>query len=177
MYALSAAQLARLGNPTQAFVTGRAVVLERFQNGVMLVFSKSNQGFDVAGSEYIFALTKDGRAWRITDTFVETSKNTDTWYTCDLKPGLRPERSGVPWRGFGKAWCQHPEVKSGMGNAKSYEEADITSSFQSYAQGRAFQLSDWKGIAGFSTKQVYIVYYNSTSDPDFVSGRWEPAQP
>lgn len=171
-YRLSDAQLAQLGNPTQPFALNRSVVLERFANGVMLVFAKSDKGFDASGGEFIFALTKDARAWRIADTFVETSKNPDSWYTCDAKPGLRPERSGIPWRGFGKAWCDHPEVRAALGNARSYEESDIDTSFQQYERGRAFQLSDWRGIPGWNRAKVYIVILDS-SDPNFTSGRWE----
>jgi hypothetical protein len=171
-YHLSDTQIARLGNSTQPFVASRSVVLQRFANGVMLVFAKSDKGFDASGGEFIFALTKDGRAWRIADTFVETSKNPDSWYTCDAKPGLRPERSGVPWRGFGKAWCDHPEVRAALGNARSYEESEIDASFQAYAMGRAFQLSDWRGIPGWNSEQVYVVLLGSSA-PDFASGRWE----
>jgi len=169
---LSAIQIAQLGNSTQPFITNRSVVLERFANGVMLVFAQSDKGFDAGGGEFIFALTKDARAWRIVDTFVETSKNPDSWYTCDAKAGLRPERSGVPWRGFGKAWCDHPEVRAALGNARSYEEADITGSFQAYQFGRAFQLSDWRGVPGWDAEEVYVVILDS-SDPSFAAGRWE----
>lgn len=175
-YHLSTTQLAQIGNSMQPFVASRAVVIQRFANGVMLVFAKSDKGFDPSGGEFIFALTRDSRAWRIADTFVETSKNPDTWYTCEGKPGLRPERSGVPWRGFGKAWCDHPEVRAALGNARLYEEADITAAFQSYARGRAFQLSDWHGIQGWSNDKVYVVILDS-SDPNFAAGRWEPVAP
>ncbi len=171
-YHLSDTQLVQLGDSTQPFVASRSVVLERFANGVMLVFAKSDKGFDNSGGEFIFALTKDGRAWRIADTFVETSKNPDSWYTCDRKPGLRPERSGVPWRGFGKAWCDHPEVRAALGSARSYEESDIDASFQAYERGRAFQLSDWRGIPGWNSAKVYVVLLDS-SDPNFAPGRWE----
>ena len=171
-YHLSDTQLAQLGNSTQPFVAHRSVVLERFANGVMLIFAKSDKGFDASGGEFIFALTRDGRAWRIADTFVETSKNPDSWYTCDAKPGLRPERSGVPWRGFGKAWCDHPEVRAALGSARNYEESDIDASFQAYERGRAFQLSDWRGIPGWDREKVYVVILDS-SDSNFASGRWE----
>lgn len=175
-YHLSETQLAQLGNSTQPFVASRAVVIQRFANGVMLVFAKSDKGFDPSGGEFIFALTRDSRAWRIADTFVETSKNPDMWYTCDAKPGLRPERSGVPWRGFGKAWCDHLEVRAALGNARLYEEADITAAFQSYERGRAFQLSDWHGIQGWSNDKVYVVTLDS-GDPNFAAGRWEQSAP
>ncbi len=148
------------------------MVLQRFANGVMLVFAKSDQGFDPSGGEFIFALAGDGRAWRIVDTFVEKSKFPDDWYTCDRAPGLRPERSGVPWRGFGKAWCEHPEVRAALGSARWYEEAEITAAFQSFERGRSFQLSDWRGIPGWDKARSYTVYLDSL-DPNFAAGRWE----
>ncbi len=170
-YKLGDSQLAKLGSPTGTQVPSRQVVLERFQNGVMVVFAASDKGF-VPGGEFIFALAKDGHAWRVADTFVEKSKFPDDWYTCDRKPGLRPERSGVPWRGFGKAWCEHPEVRAALGIAKSYEESEITASLQSFERGRVFQVSDWRGIPGWTTDHVYAVYLDTT-DPSFASGHWE----
>ncbi len=168
----SSAAASSLGKATTPRVAARPVVLQRFANGVMIVFARSDQGFDASGGEYIFALIKDGRAWRIADTFVEKSKNPDDWYTCDRAPGLRPEKSGVPWRGFGKAWCEHTEVRAALGNARSYEEAEITAAFQSFEDGRIFQLSDWRGIPGWDRTKTYTVYQSST-DPNFAAGRWE----
>jgi hypothetical protein len=171
-YPLTTTQVTGLGLPTQPYAAARSIVLERFQNGVMIVFAKSDKGFDSSGGEYIFALAKDGRAWRAADTFVETSKNSDDWYTCQRKPGQRPEKSGVPWRGFGKAWCDHPEIQTALGNTRGYEEADITASFQSFERGRMFLIPDWRGIPGWSTEQAYGVYLDS-NDPNFASGHWE----
>ncbi len=171
-YDLSLDRLALLGAPTSAYVPTRSVVLERFENGVMVIFAKTDKGFDASGSEYIFALAKDGHAYRIADTFVETSKNSDTWYTCDAKTGQRPEKSGVPWRGFGKAWCDHPQVRSALGGTRGYEEADITASFQSFERGRAFQVSEWRGMPGWKSDHVYTVYLDNTAI-DLASGRWE----
>lgn len=177
-YRLSGAQQARLGPPTTLFVKSRQVILQRFVSGVMIIFAKSDKGF-ASGSEYVIALAndtpKDAQAWRSEDTFVETSKMADNWYTCERAPGLRPEKSGIPWRGFGKVWCDHPEVRHALGNAAGYEEADIAASFQDYSRGRAFQLSEWRGIPGWNEKQVYVVYLD-TADPDFAAGRWEESE-
>lgn len=171
-YALTATQLQLLGPATAPLVTERSVVVESFQNGVMVVFAKSATGFDASGGEYIFALARDGSAWRAADTFVEKSKNSDDWYTCDRKPGQRPEKSGVPWRGFGKVWCEHPEIRTALGGTKSYEESDLTASFQSFERGRAFQVSDWRGIPGWNKEHVYVVSLSSY-DTDLAAGRWE----
>ncbi len=171
-YTLTLTQQAMLGVATAPLVKDRSVVIEWFQNGVMVVFAKAAKGFDASGGEYIFALANNGGAWRVADTFVETSKNSDNWYTCDRKPGQRPEKSGVPWRGFGKAWCEHPEIRAALGGTRSYEESDLTASFQSFERGRAFQVSDWRGIPGWNQEHVYVVSL-STYDANFATGRWE----
>ena len=172
-FRLTVAQLAQLGNPTEPFAAKRQVVVQRFERGVMLIFAQAGNVFDQRGGDFIFALANDGRAWRIKDTFIETSKNSDDWYTCERKPGLRPERSGIPWRGFGKAWCDNPPVRDALGLAKIYEDVDDNASFQSYERGRAFQVSDWKGYPGWKSGQVYVVLYSSLANPDLVPGKWE----
>ncbi len=170
--ALTDAQLARLGPPVAPVDESRPAILQRFDKGVMIIFAKTDNGFNAGGSEFIFALADDGHAWRSADTFVETSKMADNWYTCERAPGQRPEKSGVPWRGFGKVWCDHPEVRAALGKATGYEEADIEASLQDFERGRAFQLTDWRGIPGWDKDETYVVYLDS-SDPDFAAGRWE----
>ncbi len=172
-FRLTTIQLGQLGNATEPFVAKRQVVVQRFEHGVMLIFAKSGDTFDQRGGEFIFALVTDGRAWRVRDTFVETSKNPDDWYTCERKPGLRPERSGIPWRGFGKAWCDHPELRDALGLAKIYEDADGNAAFQSYERGRAIRVSDWQGYPGWQNDKAYVIVYGSLANPDFVLGRWE----
>lgn len=139
----------------------------------MFIFAQTGNVFAPNGGGFIFALANDGRAWRVKDTFVETSKNPDDWYTCERKPGLRPERSGIPWRGFGKAWCDNPEIRSALGLAKIYEDVDPDASFQYYERGFAFQLADWKGYPGWKNNQVYIIFYSPGSNANLVTGKWE----
>ncbi len=170
--ALTDAQLSRLGPPVAPVDESRPAILQRFAHGVMIIFAKSDKGFNAGGSEFIFALADDGRAWRSTDTFVETSKMADNWYTCERAPGQRPEKSGVPWRGFGKLWCDHPEVRTALGKATGYEEADIEATLQDFERGRSIKLTDWRGIPGWDKDETYAVYLDSL-DPDFTAGRWE----
>ena len=157
-YNLSITQTAQLGNPIESFVANRQAVVERFEHGVMLMFAQAGNVYK-SGEGFIFALASDGRVWRVRDTFVETSKNPDDWYACERKPGLRPERSGIPWRGFGKAWCDNPDIRAALGLAKIYEDVDPDASFQYYERGLAFRLADWKGYPGWKSNQVYVVYY------------------
>jgi len=172
-YRLLSMQLAQLGNPSETFAAKRQVVLERFEHGVMFIFAQAGNVFAQNGGGYVFALATDGRAWRVKDTFVETSKNPDDWYTCDRKPGLRPERSGIPWRGFGKVWCDNADIRAALGNTKIYEDVDPDASFQSYEHGFAFQLADWKGYPGWKSDKVYVVYYSVGTNPNLITGKWE----
>lgn len=171
-YGLSADQMKRLGCSAQGFVAKRVVVIQRFQNGVMVIFAKPINTFDNKGGALIYALTNDGRAWRMTDTYIETSPDRRAWYSCDVKSNDGPEVTGVPWRGFGKAWCSFPQVKAALGKARTGEEGDLTASFQSYENGRAFKLSDWRGFSGWNKNRTYIVYLR-TSEADPMAGTWE----
>ncbi len=167
---LSALQISQLGKTIEQFVDKRQVVIQRFDRGVMLTFAGTGNVF---GGGFIFALANDGRAWRIKDTFIETSKNSDDWYTCERRPGLRPERSGIPWRGFGKAWCNNPSVRDALGFAKIYEDVDDGASYQSFERGYVFALGDWKGYPNWKNGQAYTIYYAATTNPDLVTGKWE----
>lgn len=170
-YQLSQDQLAQLGCPGQGFITSRKIILQRFQNGVMVIFAKPNNTFDNKGGGFIYVLANDGRAWRAVDTFVERSSNRSSWYACQSKSSNGPETTGVPWRGFGKAWCEHTAVREALGRAQSAELTGSTASFQSYDLGRAFQISDWRGIPGWNRRDIVVVTFPSVED-DFLSGQW-----
>lgn len=171
-YGLSEEHMKRLGCPAQGFVASRVVVIQRFEKGVMVIFAKPINTFDNRGGALIYALANDGRVWRMSDTYIETSPDRRTWYSCDVKSNDGPEATGVPWRGFGKAWCAHPEVKAALGKARTGEEGDLTAAFQSYENGRAFKLSDWRGFPGWNKKLIYIAYFPNT-EGDYLAGTWE----
>jgi hypothetical protein len=171
-YGLNVEQMKRLGCAAQGFVASRAVVIQRFEKGVMVIFAKPSNTFDNRGGALIYALSNDGRVWRMADSFVETSPDRRTWYACEARSADGPEVTGVPWRGFGKAWCAHPEVKAGLGKARTVEEGGLTAAFQSYENGRAFKVSDWRGFPGWNKNRVYITYFPDT-DGDFLTGTWE----
>lgn len=137
---------------------GRAVVYERFKNGTMVVFAGPDDSW-VGGA--ILVLSSDGRAWCVTDSFARKSQNPDEWYCCEPRPGRRPEQSGIPWRGFGKVWCENPDVRGTLGNATSGEEV-TRGSFEVYERGRAFQIN---------RDRVYLL--NVPNDGWAAAGRWQ----
>jgi hypothetical protein len=171
-YRLGAEEMAQLDCPSQNFMPSRNIVLQRFENGVMIIFARTDNVFDSKGGSLIYVLSRDGRAWRVVDRWVETSARSDDWYTCERRPGQTPIESGIPWRGFGKAWCDHPEVRSALGRVLSVEEPS-TAAFQSYNKGRAFQVQDWKDFEGWSASTVYSVYWPETAG-DVLTGTWRP---
>jgi len=171
-YSLTKEQRSRLGCPAQGFVISRRVIIQRFQNGVMVMFAKPSNRFDNAGGAVIYALANDGNAWRAEDTFIETSSNSRTWYTCESTSSQGPEKTGVPWRGFGKMWCEHPGVRRALGKALSAEQSGVSASFQSYELGRSFQVFDWRGFPGWDSRSVYVVHFASVKG-DFLIGEWE----
>jgi hypothetical protein len=116
-------------------------------------------------------LANDGRAWRVyfasDDIRQNTSPNPDDWYTCDAQPGLRPAESGVPWRGFGLAWCTYPPIRQVLGHALT-DELQGRASFQSYNQGRAFQIAGQR-----TTYLVYLDANEETIDDQYLTGAWQ----
>jgi hypothetical protein len=162
----------RLGCPAQGFVGSRVVVIQRFEKGVMVIFAKPINTFDNKGGALIYALSNDGRVWRMTDSYIEASADRRTWYSCDVKSNDGPEATGVPWRGFGAAWCAHPEVKAALGKARTGEEGNLTAAFQSYENGRAFKVSDWRGFPGWNKNRIYIAFFPNT-EGDYLAGTWE----
>jgi hypothetical protein len=146
----------QLGCPTDR-VADRATVYQRFQNGMMVIFAGPGDSW---GGGAILALSNDGRAWRVTDSFVQTSQNPDEWYTCEQRPGQRPEQSGIPWRGFGKVWCENPEIRGALGYATSSEES-ARGAFEVYKGGRAFQID---------ADRVYVV--EVPNDGWMAAGHW-----
>lgn len=179
-YGLERLQLQKLGCVAQDWVPSRLIVTQRFEQGFMIVFDDpSNSDFKKPNQQRrIYALADDGRVWRVyfdsDDVIQNTSPNPDDWYTCEGKPGLRPKDSGVPWRGFGRAWCIYPQIRQGIGRVQpGSDEIKGTVSFQSYFTGRVFQIN--------GEAYAYIVYLDaddSTIDNQFLTGTWKqrPAQ-
>jgi hypothetical protein len=52
---------------------------------------------------------------------------------------MRPEQSGIPWRGFGRVWCESYEIQQALGRVRP-GAAEILeyASLQTYERGRAF---------------------------------------
>ncbi|MCL5995779.1 MAG: hypothetical protein M1546_06950, partial [Chloroflexi bacterium] len=132
-----------------------------------------NTGFQTLNKERkYYVLAADGRAWRLfferEDVIQVTTTNPDDQYTCDKAPGKRPAESGVPWRGFGRVWCGHDDIRMAVGHVKpGADEILTTAAFQSFDNGRAFSVHG----------KTYVIHLNVTGDVSqetFLTGTWEP---
>ena len=100
----------RLGCPLNAAQTSQSAE-EAFKGGWMLWRDKA------AESDFLdYAIFNDG-------TFKTFSRLTDAPFTegVDLEYPCGSPSPPYPRRGFGKIWCNHPEVGSKLGNAIEYE--------------------------------------------------------
>ncbi|HRW10346.1 MAG TPA: hypothetical protein P5121_34820, partial [Caldilineaceae bacterium] len=172
-YTLTARQRAGVACPAQGWVPSRIVEVQEFEGGFMIVFDDpANDNFQEPGKQRkSYLLANDGRAWRVyfeSDDIPQlTSPDPNEWYTCEPQPGMNPAESGVPWRRFGLIWCTYPQIRTAFGRALG-DEITTDASFQSYYQGRVFQLAGDEG--------VYIIYLDAddeTIDDRYLTGTWE----
>ena len=89
--------------------------------------------------KYVIALYSNG-TWGI---YLADWKEGDPTFTCG------PESSPpTPLRGFGRAWCKYPEIRSGLGNATDAERG-YDATVQDFAQGMI-----WRTDSG----ATYVLY-------------------
>lgn len=134
-----------------------------FERGRMIVFDRSLDPKSPGGGN-IYVLIDGGLAYRDSDTFRQSSDNSDTWYTCQATPGQSPEQSGVPWRGFGVVWCKSAELRAALGRVKAGSVMRVMgpATFQGYQGGRAMRLGN--SVATFSSQDQRF--------PGLISGFW-----
>jgi hypothetical protein len=173
-YGLSDGALQNLGCAAAPFVSQRNIRVQWFERGFMVLFDDAqNSGFALPDRRRrVYAFADDGRAWRLfyVDGPSETGwgSNSDEWYTCDRpSSGQNPVQSGVPWREFGRVWCENRPIAAALGSVRS-EESELRASFQSYDRGRSFQI--------VGQQKAYTVFFdlNAESIEDtYLEGRWE----
>ena len=176
-FGLNANQLTRLQCSSDNLVRSRWVVYQRFQRGFLIIFDgPANDDFRRANQKRKFyALADDGRVWRVfyenEQVIQTTSSNPNDWYSSCAAAGRgkRPKDSGLPWRGFGRVWCDYPEIRNALGNVQlGNDEEKDTAAFQSYSEGRVFQ---FRG-------RTYAIYLDTggrdVANLTYVPGNWEP---
>ncbi len=115
-------RLAQLGCPTDAHQV--TMVEQRFAGGQMFWRSDNST---------IYVLPANQAYARFDDTWTDNQPA----YTCpDLGPAQTPP---TPQRGFGKVWCDYPQVREQLGNAASQEMA-AEAVVQEFENGLVFQL-------------------------------------
>jgi eukaryotic-like serine/threonine-protein kinase len=151
-------QMKRMGC-ARSYSGNRTVVMQYFNGGMMIIFAGTGNEWRIGGD--VLVLTNSGFAWRVTERFVQTSTNQDTWYSCNGVAGQRPEQSGIPWRGFGKVWCENSNIRQSLGNATSGEMVG-NGVFELYENGRGV-------TAGGRTYAIFVLAQGG----DYTEGRWE----
>jgi hypothetical protein len=120
----------RLGYALGDAVDGRAYARQFFERGYMYWWSKGPEG-----GGYIWVIEAHdpgedrGNFWaRFDDAWHEGMDE----YSCDEAQVHAPVG---PKRGFGKVWCEHPEVRDMVGQAREEERGNNSSSVQFFQGG------------------------------------------
>lgn len=158
----------QLGCPSQAYVANRRVLVQVFERGAMILFARPDGALEGSGGT-IYVLGNGGRAWRYISTWSQpVSVPVDNLYVCQKSPGLTPGQSGVPWRHFGRVWCDNAEIQRALGAAQGDEFLNATAAFQSYDNGRVFQISGWDNGFAAAINRPISVFLRTERE-----GEWE----
>lgn len=77
-------------------------------------------------TDTIYVLTPDGR-WQ---GYPNEWREGDPTFSCGEENAM-----STPIRGFGRVWCDHPEVREALGNATAEEIGDSASAVQDFGNG------------------------------------------
>ena len=94
-------------------------------------------------SRRIYVLYSDGR-WEWHD---DTWREGDPAFTCGTQ-----QSPPTPRRGFGKVWCEHDNVRQGLGNATDVEGGE-RGEVQDFVNGLILRTGD---------RQIYVLYGGGT---------------
>lgn len=112
----------------------------------------------------IVAIADDRRAWQVyydpeyVPRMDDTTKPAMYYWPCAraIKPGETqpPERSGLPWRGFGRVWCDYAEIQEALGRVPigAGEEKPATARSQAFENGRVLQFDG----------KVYVIVFTGS---------------
>lgn len=173
---LSDAQRTLLGCPTEPSADVDAVT-QRFENGFMVVFNESGtREFGNIDTQRFFALAtdgpEDGKAWRVLfprgtrQAFADDPVDGNQ-YDCEVEGNERPEQIGIPWRGFGMAWCRTSDLREALGGVRKdadNAEARAPMRVQRYGCGLALEFDD----------RPYALAFSRCDDdaPGALTGTW-----
>ena len=84
------------------------------------------------------------------ENYTDTWREGDPEFSClQLAPSTSPP---TPKRGFGKVWCLHANVRTGLGQATAIEQG-FDATIQDFASGTLLRTD---------TGQIYILYTDRT---------------
>jgi len=145
-----------IGCPAGDEITG-LVAVEDFEGGEMWWFSQSYSelwGIDSSDKDPFLVLYSDGDQWELLRH--SRWKGTDE-FTCVPPPGdpNHPDCPPTPKRGFGKVWCEKPELQDRLGQVLECEETHEDASMQQFQRAFMVRLGDG---------EIYIFHYDG---PDY----------
>ncbi len=116
-----------LGAPTDDPAVNRWIADQRFEHGYM--YWRNNEG---SPANYMYVLYYGGGSDKTEGTW---ERYEDTWVEgMDVLSCPQATPPNGPRRGFGKVWCDHPSVRSGLGDATE-EEQGVNAAFQDFEHG------------------------------------------
>ncbi len=141
----------RLGYPTGPEINDRNYAKQSFENGLMIWWDNPDD------PDYIWAIDSPADDFKSGET---SNRYPDTWeagsdeYSCDRA------RIGGPIRGFGKVWCEWPELQARLGYPQEPEAG--SGGRAPYAHVQFFQ----GGVFIYTplNKEVYVL---------FAQGDWQ----
>jgi hypothetical protein len=138
-----------LGDPTGNAAVDRWTADQRFQHGYM--YWRNNEG---SPADYIYVLYYGGGGTDKTEGTWERYQ--DTWVEgMDILSCSEATPPNGPRRGFGKVWCDHAGVRSGLDDATEQEQG-VNAAFQ-----------DFEGGTLLWSKRLHYIY------AIFDDGTWE----
>jgi hypothetical protein len=144
-----------IGYPTQAASDNQHYARQFFDHGFMYWWeNKPNATGSIWVVEMPQSSARQGSRW--TGPYADTWKEGSDAYSCDAARG----NSDGPVRGFGKVWCDHPDIAKAIGDAREGERG--TGETASYGVVQVFQ----GGIMLFSPldREVWVL---------FTGGAWQ----
>jgi hypothetical protein len=118
----------RLGYPTEPEIADREYAQQYFEKGLMFWWDNPQN------PDIIWVIDSPNADWQSGAT---SNRYSDTWKSADGEINCEEARETGPVRGFGKLWCERPELQTRLGRPREPERG--SGGVPPYAQVQFFQ--------------------------------------
>jgi hypothetical protein len=118
----------RLGYPTDPIITERNYAQQYFEKGLMFWWDNPDD------LDTIWVIDTPAADWQ---SGASSNRYNDTWQAAEGDYGCEQARERGPVRGFGKLWCERPELQNRLGYPREPERG--SGGAAPYAQVQFFQ--------------------------------------